>query len=371
MSRLLRSTGPFIALLFGLAGCDLPQGAGMQSQILAGSESPEATFAVRFVTRETLPVLKSWPFYSGSKGVGWISNTAGPAGRLIEAGDLISLTVWDNEEGSLLNSPGQKLVALPDLTVSPKGTVFIPYADEVYIAKMSPDQARLAIQEKLIRSIPSVQVQLGHESGRRNAIDIVSGVGKPGSYPLPDRNFTILSAVALGGGVAEIISTPQVRLLRDGKLYGISMDRLLQNPGLDTTLRGGDKVFVESEDRYFLSLGAAGKEAQVIFPQDHLTALDAMSLIGGVNDGRGNPKGILVLRDYPAAALRPDDSGPERERMVFAIDLTTADGLFSAGDFAVQHRDLVLVTESPVTTTQTIFGLVGAALGLGERARAF
>ena len=69
--------------------------------------------------------------------------------------------------------------------------------------------------------------------------------------------------------------------------------------------------------------------------------------------------------------MRRDSTGPERERMVFAIDLTTADGLFSAGGFGIQHRDLVLVTESPVTTTQTVFGLIGAALGLGERARGF
>ena len=371
MTRLPRSTGPLLAFVMALGACDLPQGAGMQSQILNGAEAPEATFAVRYVTRETLPVLQSWPVSGTTSAVGWISKSAGPAGQIIEAGDTLSLTVWDNEEGSLISTPGQKLVALPDLTVSPEGTVFLPYADEVYVAKMSPDAARQAIQDKLMAIVPSAQVQLSHQSGRRNAFDLVSGVGTPGNYPLPDRNFTILSAVALGGGVADDISNPQIRLQRDGKLYGVSMDRLLKTPGLDTTLRGGDKVYIEDEDRYFLSLGAAGKEAQVAFPQDQVTALDAMSLIGGLNDGRANPKGILILRDYPATAVRRDSTGPERERMVFAIDLTTADGLFSAGGFGIQHRDLVLVTESPVTTTQTVFGLIGAALGLGERARGF
>ena len=53
---------------------------------------------------------------------------------------------------------------------------------------------------------------------------------------------------------------------------------------LDTTLRGGDKVYVEKDGRYFLSLGAAGKEAQIPFPSDKINALDAASLIGGVND---------------------------------------------------------------------------------------
>jgi polysaccharide biosynthesis/export protein len=44
--------------------------------------------------------------------------------------------------------------------------------------------------------------------------------------------------------------------------------------------------------------------------------------------------------------------------------------LFSAGDFPVQHRDLVLVTESPITGASTIIGLVFEALGIGTRAAA-
>src|SRR5690606_31991257 len=117
---------------------------------------------------------------------------------------------------------------------------------------------------------------------------------------------------------------------------------LLKDPALDTTLRGGDKVYVEPDERYFLSLGAAGREAQIPFPQDRITALDALALIGGLNDGRADAKGILILRDYPAKALRTDGSGPTKRRTVFVIDMTTADGLFSAGEFAIQPKDVVM-----------------------------
>ena len=50
--------------------------------------------------------------------------------------------------------------------------------------------------------------------------------------------------------------------------------------------------------------------------------------------------------------------------MVFTIDLTTADGLFSAGQFRIQPGDLVYGTESPVTQARTIFGLIGSAFGV-------
>lgn len=366
MRLLPRSIGLVIVSML-LVSCSLPQGAGMERQILKGSDDPNATFEVQFVTRDSLTLLNTWPVNGPTGTSGWIGRQGGASGQIIEAGDKLDLTIWDNEESSLLSTDGQKVVQLPGLSVSNKGTVFLPYADEVYVAKMTPDQARMAISDKLLAIVPSVQVQLNHTPGRKSAVDLVSGVSKPGNYPLPDRSFTILSLLAQGGGVPDSLPNPQVRLMRGGDLYGISMDRLLKNPDLDTTLRGGDKVFVESEERFFLSLGAAGKEAQIAFPQDRVTALDAMSLTGGVNDTRANPKGILILRDYPASQLRLDGRGPERQRVIFAVDLTTADGLFSAGQFPIQHRDLVLVTESPINTVNTIFTLIGRVVGLSNQ----
>jgi len=160
---------------------------------------------------------------------------------------------------------------------------------------------------------------------------------------------------------------PQVRLMRGGEIYGTSVARLYAEPGLDTTLVGGDRVIVEEEARYFLSLGAAGSEALHRFPKDTVSALDALSIIGGVSDDRADPKGILILREYPASALSGQGRRPPQTRIVFTIDLTSADGLFSAGNFRIMPRDLVYATESPVTATRTIIGLLGASLGLAER----
>jgi polysaccharide biosynthesis/export protein len=371
MIRPLRFLVPVIAAVLLLSACALPRGAPEEGQILAGANDAEATFAVHPITRDTLDELKSWPITAPTGVTGWINRERGPSNQVIQSGDTIDLTVWDNEDSSLLTSAQQKVVALAGIVVSPGGTVFLPYVSDVYVAKMSPDEARAAIQEKMVMIIPSAQVQLNHTPGRKSSVDLISGVRKSGNFKLPDRDYTILSLIAEGGGILEEVVNPQVRLQRDGKLFGISLDRLLESPDLDTTLRGGDKVYVESDERFFLSLGAAGKEAQIAFPTDTVTALDAASLIGGVNDQRGNMKGVLILRDYAENAVRSDGTGPEKQRVVFTIDLTTADGLFSAGDFPIQHRDLVLVTESPINSTRTVFGLLTEALGLGTKVAAF
>lgn len=359
--------GFLAALVLGLAACQVPQGAPEAQRILSEADDVESSYAVHFVNRDTMDYIQNWPLTGRSNNRGWIKRSRGPGDQIIEPGDTVDIAVWDNEPNSLLIAPAQKVVSLSAMRVSQSGTIFMPYVDEIYVAKMTPDRARAAIQERMASVIPSAQVQLSHTSGRKSTVDLVSGTARPGNYPLPDRDFTVTALIALGGGVSDNVNNPQIRLMRDGKLFGVAMETLLENPSLDTTLRGGDKVYVERDERYFLSLGAAGREAQVAFPQERVTALDALSLIGGVNDSRADPKGILILRNYPDSALRSDTSGPTKDRVVFAVDLTSGDGLFSAGEFQIHDRDLVLVTESPLTTTETIMRLIGSALGVRAR----
>lgn len=54
--------------------------------------------------------------------------------------------------------------------------------------------------------------------------------------------------------------------------------------------------------------------------------------------------------------------------MVFAFDLTSADGLFAARKFEIEPGDTVLATESPVNNARTILGLVGTTFGLTRQA---
>ncbi|MGC1497705.1 MAG: polysaccharide export protein, partial [Sulfitobacter sp.] len=208
------------------------------------------------------------------------------------------------------------------------------------------------------------QVQLAMGEGRGNSIDLVGGVNNPGNIKMPDQNFSVLAAISAGGGVSASMENPQVKLVRGHNIYATSIDRLYDNPTLDTRLRGGDKVIVEDDRRYFLSLGAAGREAQHPFNRDDVSALDALAIIGGVNDNRADPQGILILREYKPSAISAGTRGPRKTRVVFTLDLTTSDGLFSARNFHIQSGDLVLATESPITNTRTILGLVGSAFGL-------
>ena len=358
---------------FALVSCGLPRGAGFQSEVLAAAdantaaegEEPTYDFAVYEVNRDTLPVVQRWPV-TGSRSLPWIRAVEQPASLLIAPGDEVQLTIWDAEENSLLAGTGQRATPLQPAQVSSDGRIFVPYIGDLRISGMAPMTARQRIEEELIRTIPSAQVQLVVEPGQGNTANMAYGVAAPGLYPLPNRNFKILDLFSQVGGPSPDLNSPQVRLVRDGRTYGIPFERLLREPSLNIAVRGGDRIYVEDDDRKFITLGATGSQSIFDFPETDLSALEAIALIGGVNAGSANPEGILILREYQPGAVKDGIAGPPQERVVFTIDLTSADGLFSAGRFMLEGDDLIYGTESalgPALTLVSLSNTVGGLLG--------
>ncbi len=352
----------WIILAIGLTACGtLPRGAAVEREILLNADQPSADIAVYPVTRAFLPSIASWPS-NGSRNYSWIGQSHGSNAQVIRPGDSLDVLVWDSGENSLLTGPEQRVANLPSLRVSETGTIFVPYVGKIKVSDRTPDSARALIQRQLEAIVPSAQVQLTMVEGRSNSIDLVGGVNAPGNIVMPDQNFSVLAALSAGGGVNAALKNPQLKLVRGHNIYATSVSRLFDNPKLDTRLQGGDKIIVEDDRRYFLSLGAAGQEAQFDFNRDDVSALDALAIIGGVNDNRADPQGILILREYQQSAV--DAGGPGKTRVVFTLDLTSSDGLFSARNFHLQSGDLVLATESQITNTRTVLGLIGSAFGL-------
>ncbi|WP_435257281.1 polysaccharide biosynthesis/export family protein [Thioclava sp. FR2] len=365
MSVIIRSLAIMISFA-ALAACDLPRGAALSSEILKERDAENPDFQVVEVNKAILDNVNGWPRASATSGRGWLPAARGPESQIIRSNDLVSVTIWDNEPNSLLTPVGSKSITLPAMVVAADGTIFLPYVEKVVVRGQTPDAARETVQSAFSEIAPSAQVQLSVQQGQGNAVDVVSGVAKPGTYPLPDRNSTILSVIAQAGGMLHGMRNPLVRLIRDDKTYEISAERLMSDANLNTVLRGRDKVVVEEDRRYFTALGATGSERLVPFEKASISALEAMSIIGGLSDSRADPKGVLILREYSQAQVRQDGGGPNNTRVVFTFDLTTAEGLFAARGFQVAHKDTVLATESPVVAAGTILGLLGSAFNVAN-----
>ena len=364
--------GLIVAVMLAVAasGCALPRGAAMQSEILKNASDKTPEFSHYPVDSKLLAELPHWPAGKAAAAKrSWIKGGSGGAGQVLAAGDTVTLAIWEGGQNKLLTSEGAPTTQIAPTTVSNSGQIFVPYVGAVKVSGLSVEAAREKVQQSVTALIPEAQVQLAATPGKGNAVSLIGGVSNPGTIPLIDRSLTVLGAISEAGGVQGAIENPQLRLYRGGKVYETSLARVLDDPALDAGLRPGDKLMVLKDDRSFLALGASGVEKIIPFPKDHVNALEAVTLAGGINDIRANPKGVLILREYPASAVRSEAAqGPQNARVVFSMDLTTSEGLFSAQNFEVQANDLVLATESPLVNTRTILGLFGSTLGLARTA---
>lgn len=355
-----------VLCMLSLTACTLPRGAAISSEVLNEKDASEPTYSVVPVTRSNMVRLAGWPTTGWAGHYHWLRGGRGPNSPVIRAGDSLDLVIWDSQENSLLAIQGEKSVQMPNLIVSSAGTIFVPYLNKISVVGKTPEQARGSIQASIEGIAPSAQVQLSVSAGKQSSADLVTGVAKPGTYPLPDRNYSILSLLALGGGISPSLRNPLVRLIRGGKSYETPAEALFTDGSKNIILRGHDKVLVQEDKRYFTALGAADSESLVYFDKESITAIEAMSMVGGLNDSRADPKGVLVLREYPAKALRSDGTGPEMQQVVFVFDLTSADGLFASRNFQINPKDTILATESEVTKATSVLKIIGAVFGIAD-----
>jgi polysaccharide export outer membrane protein len=352
-----------------VAGCAVPRGAPTRREVLSGTDRQSGDAAPQFtlelVTSDRLPLYAQWGPSNGYARTDWPGGHAVPVDQRLAPGDRLTVRIWDAEERSLLTTAGAQFSDIQNVLVSASGDVNLPYIDRVAVAGLSHDQARARLQDRLTAITPSAQVQLTVMQGRRNSVDMLGGVATPGSYPLVERNLPLSSLISAAGGVLPGLENPQVQITRGAHVYRRPLKEVMSNPSHDPALQGGDRVLIEADPRSFTGLGAAGREQVIRFDSETVTALRAVSMMGGLADTRADPRGILVLRRYPPDALSRPMPPPDR-RVVFSFDLTGADGLFSADEFALQNGDIVLATQSPGTTTQRVLGLFGAVVGTGR-----
>ena len=366
-TRFAQAVGLTLALAV-MSGCNLPRTAAIQQEVVSQGSSENPTFQVVEVTRASSAQVNSWPKPSHYEHRTWFHADRGPDSSVIQTGDTIKVIIWDNQENSLISN-GEKQTPIAPLTVSSTGTVFLPYVGDVRVRGLTSGDARNKIQSEMEMIVPAAQVQLSHEPGRNNSVDVSQGVQAPGRYPLDSRNTQLLSVLSLAGGVNTSLRNPRVRLQRNGQLYETRIDDILENPQKNVRMRGGDVVAIVEDDRSFNSVGASGRQELIYFEKENMSALDGVSAAGGVNARRGNPKGVLVLRDYHPRDLVPGPRGPDMQQVVFAFDLTSADGLFAARTFSLEPNDTMLMSESPFTAAQTIANLIGNFAGIGLTAQ--
>ena len=175
--------------------------------------------------------------------------------------------------------------------------------------------------------------------------------------------------LAKSGGVdidPEFVQITVIRGLRREKVW---LRDLYDHSEMDIALRGGDRILIEMAKRAFISLGATGSQGRVPFPTQTISAIEALALVGGLSTTTADPTGIFVFRDETEkvsnrVTRRADLKG--NQRLIYVLDLTKPNGIFTARDFLIRDQDTVYVTEAPVTKWNKAIAAVTGSLRTGN-----
>ncbi|HEY2956555.1 MAG TPA: polysaccharide biosynthesis/export family protein [Candidatus Eisenbacteria bacterium] len=160
-----------------------------------------------------------------------------PAPYVVEQGDVLVITVY---------AGGEKQDEFTD-AVSVNGSITCPMSGPVQVAGLAIPEIAARVREVLARSYyvdPQVLVSVKEYGGR---IYLLGEFKRPGIYPVSDR-LTVLSAVALAGGLTDYAAPRKLRLTRveGGKtrVRPIDLERVMDGKAEDLALRSGDRIDV-------------------------------------------------------------------------------------------------------------------------------
>jgi polysaccharide export outer membrane protein len=184
--------------------------------------------------------------------------------------------------------------------VSDDGTIPVPLAGPVQVARMSPAEASQKIEKALKdgKFLVKPQVTLAVLVSRSQRISVLGQVGHPGLYPI-ESNTTIFDLLALAGGALDT-SADEIFLLRPDAAGNVQRYPINLR-GLDDArksiptqaLHGGDSVFVPRAEQFYIYGEVTAPNKYRVEPQ--MTVIQAITRAGGVTP-RGSERRVDIKR---------------------------------------------------------------------------
>ncbi|MGI9343453.1 MAG: polysaccharide biosynthesis/export family protein [Gammaproteobacteria bacterium] len=166
------------------------------------------------------------------------ASTAMRAPYTVNPGDVLSITVWKEED------------LQRQVIVRPDGAFSFPLTGDIQAEGQSVEQIRQAVANRLERFIPDPVVTVAVDDLGGNKVYVIGQVNRPGEFRAAGQ-MDVMQALSMGGGMTAFAQTGDIRILRrgiDGRLIAIRFDykdiekgkRLEQN----ILLEPGDVVVV-------------------------------------------------------------------------------------------------------------------------------
>ena len=133
-------------------------------------------------------------------------------------------------------------------------------------------------------------------------------------------------------------------------------------------MRPNDVLTVIRDPQQFIAFGATGRNEQVPFDAEGINLAQALAKAGGLLDYRADASGVFVFRYETADVARqvlPDAARPQRGQatpIVYRLNLKDPNGLFMAQRFRIFNRDLIYVSNAPLTEVEKVMQVFNMAV---------
>lgn len=291
--------------------------------------------------------------------------------RQIGAGDGVEVTIWEAPPATLfgagtdprLGVAGSLPTTLPEQVVDRDGHISVPFAGRVQALGQTPQvlQAEIARRLRGKANQPEVLVRVTRNTSA--AVTVVGDVAASVRMPLTAGGERLLDALAAAGGVRQPVNKMMLQVTRGGDFVAMPLDQVIRDPRQNVPLRPGDVVTALFQPYSFTALGSTGRNEEINFEAQGINLAQALARAGGLLDNRSSPEGLFIFRLEASGALdwprRPVATTPEGlVPVVYRVDLRNPNSFFVMQSFAINHKDVLYVSNAPATELQKFLNLV-------------
>lgn len=360
-----------VGLLLGLTSCSTLPGVGPQAssvEVAASQPVEVQQFAVVDINNTVLHVLSRRPQDASFSSFG---DRGGSFEPLIGLGDAVSVSIWEAAAGGLFSAPvspttpsgGSHTITIPDQVVGRDGMISVPYAGRIRAVGRRPADVQYSIERALANKAIQPQVLVSVPRPISSSVTVFGEGAAGGRVPLSPKGDRILDVLASAGGLRTAVNDSVVQLMRNGQTVRVPLSRITSDSRENIYARPGDVLTVIRMPQIFLAYGATGRNADVPFDSETITLAQALSKAGGLIDFRSDPEGVFVYRLEPTrfarqfANISPMAQQGSFTKVIYRINMRDPNSIFLASQFHIYNRDVVYVSNAPLTELQKVLQL--------------
>ena len=264
-------------------------------------------------------------------------------------GDVLFIYVYgETERLSAALAKGAAINPVFEKIVRDDGTIFYPNAGVLEVAGKTTEEIRLILTDALSSVLNNPQVDVSVTEFNSQKIIISGSFDQVGSVPITTVPKTLTEVIANANpfgkpGQRSTGDLTSVKFTRDGYTYEIDYEYLSRNSQIQNYiyLKGGDVIHLPDDSLNEVHvIGEASNPVSISLSRKTIPLSVALAKAKGLNQSTSKGKDVYILR--------PKDS--EGKPRIFRSDMSSPTGYLIAGEFNLQHKDIVFVGTAGVTS---------------------